>query len=189
LTSLSYPVFDNFGDNQEVAGAIYSTMYWGFLFTDILPENVYGVVCVLENSFGQQATYRIDGCEAIFLGYGDLHDSKYDWLESEELDVESSIEEFAGTETRSFSAVDLQNDFIHYQLRIYPTDDFCCIYVTDSARDEAIAIGSVFCLAAAIFLMYDYCVMHRQRIVLDRAVRSLQPSCPRSFRRMYETEF
>jgi hypothetical protein len=171
LTSLSYPVFDKFGDNQRVAGAIYTTMYWRFFFTDILPENIYGVECVIENSFGQQATYRIDGRKAIFLGMGDLHASKYDSLERE-LDVESSIEDFFGPATRSFSSVDLQSDFINYQLRIYPTEDFRSIYVTDSARDEALAIGSVFCLAAVIFLLYDYCVRRRQRIVLDRAVKS-----------------
>jgi hypothetical protein len=171
LTSLSYPVFDNFGDKQKVVGAIYTTMYWRFFFTDILPVNIHGVVCVLENNKGQKATYRIDGGEAAFLGTGDLHDSKYDYLERE-LDVASSIEDYAGPETRSFSAVDLQNDFINYQLRIYPTEDFRYIYVTGSARDEALVIGGVFCLAAVIFLMYDYCVMRRQRIVLDRAVRS-----------------
>jgi hypothetical protein len=86
--------------------------------------------------------------------------------------VESSIEDFAGPETRSFSAVDVDDGFIRYDLRIYPTDDFRNIYVTDSARDESIFIGGVFCLAAVIFLMYDYCVMRRQRIVMDRAVKS-----------------
>jgi hypothetical protein len=171
LTSLSYPVFDNFGNNQKVAGAIFITMYWRFFFTDILPENIYGIVCVLENSFGQQATYRLDGGEAKFLGNGDFHEKTYDGYERR-LDVESSIEERAGPETRSFSAVDVDNGYISYDLRIYPTEEFRNIYVTNSARDEAFLIGGVFCLAAVIFVMYDYCVRRRQRIVLDRAVKS-----------------
>jgi hypothetical protein len=66
----------------------------------------------------------------------------------------------------------VDDGFIRYDLRIYPTDDFRNIYVTDSARDQAVLISGIFCIAAVVFLMYDYCVRRRQRIVLNRAVKS-----------------
>jgi hypothetical protein len=138
---------------------------------DILPENIYGVVCVMENSLGQIHTYEIRGQTTEYLGDDDLHDSKYDYLESS-IDLVSYLHESAGPESRSFTAAGVNGQFLNYTLRIYPTDDFREIFVTGEATKDAIGVAMVFVLAICIFLVYDCCVQRRQKIVMERAVRA-----------------
>jgi len=55
-TPMVYPVFDGFSEDRKVGGVLYTTIYWRFLMMGILPENIYGIVCVLENSNGEVHT-------------------------------------------------------------------------------------------------------------------------------------
>ena len=57
---MMYPVFDLF-EEDEIVGAVSITFSWMGVFWNILPENVRGVVAVLETSTGQKTTFRVDG--------------------------------------------------------------------------------------------------------------------------------
>ena len=50
---------------------------WDVSMLNLLPGNVKGMICVIENTCNQTVTYRIDGKDALYLGEGDLHE-KYD---------------------------------------------------------------------------------------------------------------
>ncbi|CAB9516243.1 Guanylate cyclase (Partial), partial [Seminavis robusta] len=53
-TLLSYPVFDTFdADTRNVAGMITTDIYWKVFFSNLLPTNLRGLVCVITNSFNQ----------------------------------------------------------------------------------------------------------------------------------------
>jgi hypothetical protein len=67
-------------DVEEPAVGFALTFYWRDLITNILPPNSKGVIVVFENTCDQVFTYRIDGENAIYVGQGDQHDSKYDSL-------------------------------------------------------------------------------------------------------------
>eukprot|EP00538_Stauroneis_constricta_P006255 CAMPEP_0119548160 /NCGR_PEP_ID=MMETSP1352-20130426/2143_1 /TAXON_ID=265584 /ORGANISM="Stauroneis constricta, Strain CCMP1120" /LENGTH=768 /DNA_ID=CAMNT_0007593349 /DNA_START=72 /DNA_END=2378 /DNA_ORIENTATION=+ len=171
ITSLSVPVFDTFGDDKSVVGAIFTTMYWRLFFAGVFSDSVRGLLCVLENTQGQQATYVINGPNATFVAEGDHHSSQYDNM-FKEIDLVDFFKGSSSPETRTFSAIDLDARFIDYKLRVYPTDEFKELYVTGEAKEDAIAIGSTFIIAFLVFIVYDCCVERRQRIVLDRAVKS-----------------
>ena len=170
-SAMVYPVFDGFSQDKKVVGVLFTAMYWRFLMNEILPENIYGIVCVMENSQGQKHTFEIRGQNTNYVGEEDLHDSKYNYLERS-IDLVSSLQESAGPDTRSFTAAGVNGQFLNYTLRIYPTDDFKEIFVTGEAAWESAVVAMVFAVAICIFLVYDCCVQRRQRIVLERAVRA-----------------
>lgn len=171
LSFLSYPVFGSFEEGKQVVGVIFSTLYWRLLFSNILPSNIYGIVCVLENTAGQVYSYELDRGEARYLGKGDFHDSQYDYLR-ESIDIATYMQENSSPETRSFTAVELHHDYLNYTLSIYPTNSFKDIYVTSEAFEEAIGVAVTFATVIVVFLLYDCCVQRRQRIVMDRAVKA-----------------
>jgi hypothetical protein len=81
MSAMIYPVFDGFSQDRKAVGVLFTAIYWRFMMNDILPESINGVVCVLENSFGQMRTYEIKGQDAFYLGEGDFHDASYDYME------------------------------------------------------------------------------------------------------------
>lgn len=50
------------------------------VFWNILPENVRGIIAVIESSTGQLSTVRVDGGRATYIGQGDFHNPKYDHM-------------------------------------------------------------------------------------------------------------
>ena len=171
MSAMIYPVFDGFGQDKKVVGVLDTSVYWRFLMNEILPENIYGIVCVMENSQGQKHAFEIRGQNTVYLGQDDVHDSKYDHMERS-IDLVSYLLEAAGPESRSFTAAGVSGQFLNYTLRIYPTDDFREIFVTGEAAWDSAGVAMVFAVAICIFLVYDCCVQRRQRIVLERAVRA-----------------
>jgi class 3 adenylate cyclase len=171
VSSLIYPVFDNFGEDKKVVGALYSTLYWKFLFSKILPPAVEGIVCVLENDLGQAVSYQINGPEVIFIGHGDQHDTTYDDL-GKSVKIAEYMLKASNPETRSFTAVDLNDDYLGYTLHIYPSTTYENIYITGEALQGTLVIAGIFGVVIGMFVIYDCCVQKRQKIVMDRAVRA-----------------
>jgi class 3 adenylate cyclase len=168
----SYPVFDSFDlANRTVVGLITSIFYWKLYLEDILPENRKGIVCVLSNSFNQTFTYRIDGSKATYLGAGDLHDTKYDYLKVAG-DMEKYLTSRASAKSRSYTVVPLNTDFNTYTLRIYPSQDTEDEQINNEPAVLAAIIVSVFIFTSLVFITYDMLVARRQRIVMNRAVAS-----------------
>jgi hypothetical protein len=57
-----YPVNDNFDEGKNnVVGFVSIVFSWIRLFWNILPENVRGIVVVIETSTGQKTSFRADG--------------------------------------------------------------------------------------------------------------------------------
>ena len=81
ITFFGYPVFTSFDrKTRQLGGALWSNLYWGMLFDDILMSRSVGYICVLSNSFNQTVSYRLDGGTATWMGAGDLHDPKFNYL-------------------------------------------------------------------------------------------------------------
>lgn len=189
LAPIFYPVFDNFldydpqstGANRTVRALLRAGIYWRSYFMGLLPASSEGILVVLENNCDNVYTYRIDGSEAHCLGRGDLHDPKYDYLEASVavkslLDLEEDSEEGQ----------------CYYGLRVYPSQELEDTYTTHKPAIFALLLAATFVLTAATFLLYDYCVQRRQRIVMKSAqqsgkiVQSLFPSEVRD--RLYQEQ-
>jgi hypothetical protein len=171
-SSLGYPVFDSFDrETRSVVGVIATTLYWRQYFEDVLPANARGILCVIENTHNQTFTYRVDGSNTTYLGFGDFHDSKYDHL-AISVNVNTYIEKKASIQTSSYTSVDLNGDYCGYTLRVYPSQDTENEFVNSSPIIFTVVVACIFLFTSMVFVLYDYLVARRQSIVMNRAVAS-----------------
>ena len=148
-----------------------TNLYWRLYFTGVLPTKAKGIIAVLENSYNQTFAYRIDGPEVTFLGAGDPHLSKYDYMEVSE-DVTEQVKRRAGPETRAYTTVGLSDTFGRYTLRVYPSQDTEDEYKSNKPVIYTLVVAFIFFLTSMVFVVFDYLVERRQRVVLDRAAQS-----------------
>jgi hypothetical protein len=162
---LIQPVYDGFEKNtSEVVGAVVAVVPWDFYFEELLHDGADGLICVLRDTCGDAFSYRINGPETIFLGDGDLHDSKYDYMERTELF--SPRQDFHG-------ATQAQKDaHCQYYLHIYPSSELEDIYKTSKPALFSMAVVLVFFFTTMVFLAYDLLVQKRQAKVHSAAVKA-----------------
>jgi class 3 adenylate cyclase len=176
-------VFDRPDGDRKLTGMLLSAVYWRTYFREILPPGANGIIVILENTCNQQYTYRIDGVEAKFLGHGDLHDTKYNDLESV-----ADFEEINADEVSE----DLQGANCQYRVRVFPSQEFEDDRTTSKPALYALALALVFFFTSAVFILYDYCVERRQKVIMKSAqqsgalVSSLFPEAVRS--KLYEDQ-
>jgi class 3 adenylate cyclase len=171
ITSMAYPVFDSFGADREVVGVLATNLYWRLYFEDILPPDANGIICVLENTFNQTSTYAIYGPDVKYLGPGDLHDSRFDYLEVVD-EVTNYVQARSSRETRSYTSVDLNSEYNRYTLRVYPSRTMENDYVTSTPVVFASIVAFIFVFTSLVFVSYDWLVQRRQKVVMDKAVKS-----------------
>ena len=146
-----YPVFDSYEDSTKKTVAIVTaTVYWRSYFQDILPETVEGIYCVVSNTLAQVFTYRIDGHQAKFLGMEDLHDTKYD-----KYVVHANYNDFQDRADTGYTGALLDDSYISYQIKIYPSSDLESEYVTERPYLYAGLLFFVFLFTVGIFSLYD----------------------------------
>jgi class 3 adenylate cyclase len=172
VSVVGYPVFDSFDlAKRKVSGLIGTNFYWSLYFKNILPKNTRGVVCVLRNTLNQSFTYKIDGGEVIYVGEGDQHDEKYDYLEKSSR-ISTYLSKIASPETKSYTSVDLNTDYCDYELFVYPSQENEDVYVNNAPIVLTVVILSIFLFTSFVFVMYTVAVQRRQDVVMDRAVAS-----------------
>jgi hypothetical protein len=79
-TVIAAPVRSTINADAEVVGILAAVLPWDLFLSRLLPQGINGVYVVLENSCGQVVSYVINGPEAVYLGGGDLHQTRYDYL-------------------------------------------------------------------------------------------------------------
>jgi hypothetical protein len=155
-SSMVYPVFSDFSENRTLAGVLNTNLYWSFYFADILPPTARGIIAVLENSQNQSFTYRINGPEVEYLGDGDMHEQQYDYMAVSE-DVSTIIKASASPATRSYTTVDLDDEYCTYRLRVYPSsemEDDCKFQTTYLVRQND-------CWGKRSFLLFLFPDLHQ----------------------------
>lgn len=118
LSYIHYPIFDKFGPEQNTTAVLSATVFWTGYFANVLPENVKGIVAVVENN-EQTFTYRIDGEEATFLGMEDFHDTRYDHMELSSRYSTFNSDTSTGSGGRSqYTGVPVDNEYMAYSIRV-----------------------------------------------------------------------
>ena len=172
LSAVVYPVFDTFDwDSRQIAGMLTTNIYWKLFFENSLPENAKGIMVVLKNTFNQSFTYRVDGLQATFVGAGDWHDSSYDDL-GQTANMAEYLSKRSGPATRSYTAVPLLGEYGDYTLHVYPSADTEADYLTSEPIIYTLLVVAVFLVSSAVFVLYDFLVERRQRLVMDNALKS-----------------
>ena len=158
---VSAPIFEDFSETSNITAFYSTTLAWHKAFVNLLPSTAKGIYLVIENSCGQDVTYRMDGPKVQYLGIGDLHERRFDRL--------AMISDFNITG---------HNDDTHdhgscsYQLALYPSTDLYNQYQTDRPVMYTVAVVLIFALTSMVFVLYDCLVQRRQRAVMSSAQRS-----------------
>lgn len=80
ISAIVYPVFDTFEKKHDLVAILVAEVQWIHFFENALPNNVRGIVCVVETACDQQFSIMVEGDEALFLGSGDYHDPQFNHL-------------------------------------------------------------------------------------------------------------
>jgi hypothetical protein len=140
---------------------LFSVWAWDPYFDNFLPIGDNGVIAVLVGTCGDYLTYRIDGPKSTFVGYGDLHDKKYDGMER--------ASDFAPVLRNNVTTVHTQ---CFYDLNLYPSRDMEDAYRSRSPMLYCFAVICIFLFTAGTFLLYDYYVQLRQQKVMLTAKKT-----------------
>jgi hypothetical protein len=68
------PLLSNFTGSPDPVGFVLALTSYKNLFSRLLPMGANGVYCVLSNNCGVTMTFLLNGPEAVFLGWEDLHE-------------------------------------------------------------------------------------------------------------------
>ena len=169
-TFLAYPVFDSFTDDKQVAGVLATNIYWEVLFAGLLKPYSRGIIVVVENSFNQTFTYRIDGDDSSFLTMGDAHDSQYNDMEIS-AEVTEYLEGKASPVNRAYSTVPLSDD-TQYRIQVFPSENTEACYVTSRPIIYTMVFVSGFIFVSALFLWFSYVVEKRQHVMMHEVVEN-----------------
>ncbi|CAB9515639.1 Receptor-type guanylate cyclase gcy [Seminavis robusta] len=144
------------------------------LLKDILPESSRRLHVVIDSACGvnHTVTYQLDGRETTFLGAADLHESQYNHLEykatfGQMMDITQS-----GRASSHYTGLPLDDTFCTKSFRIYPSQIMEQEYRSSTPVTTAIIAAGVFVFTTVVFLIYDFTVARRQKIVLGRALAS-----------------
>jgi len=170
VSYMAYPVMQSFEPDAEVGGVIGSNVFWRLIFTSVLPESAGSFVCVLENSFNQTLSYRLDGPNVEYIGAGDFHDKTYDHLAAS-TDMSEVLQDRRTAVARSYTSVPLNVEFGEYTLRVYPTKETEDIFITGNPWLYTFIVVAVAGITSLLFAAFSYFVEQRQRRLTQR-VRS-----------------
>eukprot|EP00980_Cylindrotheca_fusiformis_P023702 scaffold10816_cov85-Cylindrotheca_fusiformis.AAC.1 len=180
-----YDTADTTAENRRVVAVVSMLLYWLDFFRNILTQGQDGVVVVLRSgclvnytlAYGENITkyldpeelidedvitYQVDGPDVILLGYEDLRDPRYDSFEVAEVFVDLGFDEKDLPEGKCVPSL---------TLHIYPSEMLEATFQNSDAAIYTSAVVVIFVFTSLVFLLYDYFVGRRQRIVMDRIMR------------------
>ncbi|KAL7561134.1 hypothetical protein ACA910_004617 [Epithemia clementina (nom. ined.)] len=149
-------------DRDSLVGFLVAVLPWDSYFANLLPAHIQGMVVAVYNSCGDSFTYRLNGPEAVYLGEGDLHDSKYSHL--------GIVSAFSPSGSLNYSSESsVVQDSCDYELRMYPSASFEDSYRSESPWIYALVVLSLFVFTAGVFVIYDWTVQRRNTKVVSKA--------------------
>jgi len=155
--------------DSKVVGIIASSFYMRSFIENILPSSEKGIVVVFENTCNQTFTYEVNGHEANWLGPGDLHDPKFDYLS-----YSKTFEQigFHAAEAGLYGGLPIDTDYCAYVISTYPSSNLVAEYYTNDPIWYTMIAVSIFVFTTLFFLCYDKLVSVRQQKVMKTAVQS-----------------
>lgn len=158
---------DNKNSTHEVAGILSLAIYWREYIKNVLPTGSDGVIIVFENPCNPTFTYQINGPDVTFLGAGDFHDSKYDHMAMTKSIFELST---SAMKENSYSGIQLDDEFCPFQITVYPSDTLRNLHMSKTPAIFAVVMVVIFAVTAFTFIIYDFWVERRQKIIMKRAM-------------------
>eukprot|EP00980_Cylindrotheca_fusiformis_P002436 scaffold580_cov72-Cylindrotheca_fusiformis.AAC.5 len=194
------PIFDGAdteAEDRKIVAITGISLHWLDYFKNLLADGEDGFVVVLESACPRLSrsgvnlaeserniiTYQVDGPNPILLGEDDLHDPMYDALVMSETFVDLDVDQ---SQLPEGSCVPVLS------LHVYPSAELEDSFQTDNATIYTVVVVAIFAFTTLVFLLYDFIVGKRQRIVMDRIVkqdRIVSDVFPAAIRdRLYENQ-
>jgi hypothetical protein len=105
------------------------------------------------------------GPSVKYLGRGDQHNTKYDGMAlSKKLHETFTISKYSG--------VPLNSDVCPFTIKLYASDEYRDIYMTNNAIIFSISVVLIFAFVTFVFSIYDSNVERRQKVVLNTAEKT-----------------
>ena len=155
---IAEPVWDTFEGDHRIVGVLVGILAWENFLNNLIPKDISGVICVIENSCGASMTWELIGSHALYLGQGDLHDHSYN-----EYARHANIEPVPETAS---------DDFCRYTLTVYPSKSLRKEYSENKDIIYTAVVVISFLFTFAIFSIYDCFVGARQRKTMETALRT-----------------
>lgn len=182
ISRIIYPLFRHMADSMrslgnepesnkasDIVGLLETHIYWRDWIRDILPGGSNGIVLVFESQCNSTFSYELHGPKPVFLGMGDFHDPKYDYMEvSSDL---YSLRDFF-SKSRYYAGVPLDEAYCPMTVKVYASDTMKSKFVTSNSILFSLAAAFIFIFTASIFVLYDLWVERRQNVVMTKAVTS-----------------
>jgi hypothetical protein len=156
-------------DEKTFRGYFSLSIYWRAMMKNILPEGSNGIILVVENECAPTFTYQINGPRVKYLGGSDHHDDSYDNLE-----ISASLLDLRRFAINGsvFTGTPIVDNYCPYNIRVFPSDLLKDKYTTRTSIVFVVCALMIFGLTIVAFLLYDFCVERRQKLVYSTAVRS-----------------
>jgi hypothetical protein len=162
-----HPVFKSFEENAPILGFLSAVIPWDHHFSNVLPAGTRRLDVEVEDTCGSAFTYTVEGPSVSFLGYGLLHDRKYD-----SLSIHSDFADFASL--KGTGAVLNGTSSCDYTISVFATDEFKSAYESEKPVLYTIAVVLVFFFTAVVFLIYDWLVSRRQNKIMGIAKQTTE---------------
>lgn len=141
ISSIFYPVFDQFEENKNVVGILAAEIYWHSLFENSQTDIGTEVVCVVETACDQIFSFKMDGHKAVFLGVGDHHDPKLSNM------VQTRGPKALIEKAEGFTGTPIDIGHCPFLLHVYPASEM------KGNHSPAGIISFVSCLLASVILI------------------------------------
>jgi hypothetical protein len=152
---LMEPVYATFKDSPEIVGFLLGVTLFETVMNNVVQEGANGIVCVISDSCGNEMTYELNGPVPTFLGYGDLHDSRFDnFMESAQLEAYETI---------------VEGMCVH-ELKVYPSAVLRATYDSSKPAVYTFVVVLAFVVTAVLLIIYDRMLSRRQEKTMNSAV-------------------
>ena len=167
MSHLHIPIFDKFNTTvRKPVGIMKSLIHWRAYFRKILPPNIIGIRVVLENACDGFFTYNVRGDEAYAMGFGDQHESKFDYMKQTGTFNTNVLKD--GTVT----GLKVSQEGCPYSIHVYPSTEYYNTHINTQPVIISCSVAMVFVFTTFMFFVYDRLVERRQRLVLAKATQS-----------------
>jgi hypothetical protein len=177
ISQVYFPIFDSFQDDRKPVAVMVAWLHWIDYFRDVLPASANGIQLLLKSSCAddsaaqkriiQSFTFEINGAEVTPIGKGDQHDTYFDSMLRS-----ASFENVQNIADGTKNGLPFHKGHCTIYLEVYPSQVFKQTYTTNTPVILTCAVGAAFFMAICMFWFYDWLIERRQRLVMDRAMKT-----------------
>ncbi|CAB9511297.1 Receptor-type guanylate cyclase gcy [Seminavis robusta] len=172
FSQVFFPVYETYqaegAPSRKPVAIMTAWIQWCGYFDNVLPSTMKGIYVIFHNSCSESFTYEINGPKMTAVGPSDRHDPAFDHMRRS-ASLTDTITHIADG---SKYGIPVSKEHCAISIDVYPSQTFFYQYNTSYPLAMTIAIGSIFLFTVAIFFLYDRLVERRQKLVMDRAVKT-----------------